>query len=357
MLAKSKRHSKLHLAVLEFHMNPIQTFLLGLPPELAHNFAMSGLRASRFLPGKIRPKKGASRSFLGKKLVNPVGLAAGLDKNAEAVLGLARCGFGFVEVGTVTPLAQPGNPKPRMFRLPEHGALINRMGFNNHGMHAMARRLSAVRESGRLNGTLLGVNLGKNKDTPNDQAVSDYVKGMDCLHSYADYFTINLSSPNTPGLRALQHGQALRTLLSQVKEQQLALAGSSTPVPLMLKVAPDLDQAEVGQIAEQVIACEFDGLIATNTTLARDAVAGHQHAAEQGGLSGAPLTQRSVEVVRQFRRELPEQVTIVGVGGISNAQDAQAMLDAGAQALQIYTSFIYQGANLVQKLVESTIEP
>tara|TARA_Y200000002_G_scaffold277137_1_gene231319 strand:- start:94 stop:1110 length:1017 start_codon:yes stop_codon:yes gene_type:complete len=337
-------------------MNPIQSLLLALPPETAHNLAMSALSSARHLPGMATPLAGKQSTFLGNTLLNPIGLAAGLDKNAEAVLGLARCGFGFVEVGTVTPLAQPGNPKPRMFRLPEHDALINRMGFNNHGMHAMARRLSAVRESGRLNGTLLGVNLGKNKDTPNDEAVTDYVKGMDCLHTYADYFTINLSSPNTPGLRALQHGDALRTLLSQVKERQLALAGGSKPVPLMLKVAPDLDEAEVGQIAEQLIACEFDGLIATNTTLARDAVAGHQHAAEQGGLSGGPLTQRSVDVVRQFRRELPEQVTIVGVGGIGGAQDAQAMLDAGAQALQIYTSFIYKGANLVRNLVNSTAE-
>ena len=337
-------------------MNPIQSLLLALPPETAHNLAMSALSSARHLPGMATPLAGKQSTFLGNTLLNPIGLAAGLDKNAEAVLGLARCGFGFVEVGTVTPLAQPGNPKPRMFRLPEHDALINRMGFNNHGMHAMARRLSAVRESGRLNGTLLGVNLGKNKDTPNDEAVTDYVKGMDCLHTYADYFTINLSSPNTPGLRALQHGDALRTLLSQVKERQLALAGGSKPVPLMLKVAPDLDEAEVGQIAEQLIACEFDGLIATNTTLARDAVAGHQHAVEQGGLSGAPLTQRSVDVVRQFRRELLEQVTIVGVGGIGGAQDAQAMLDAGAQALQIYTSFIYKGANLVRNLVNSTAE-
>jgi dihydroorotate dehydrogenase len=335
-------------------MNPIQSLLLALPPEVAHNVAMAGLSSARFLPGTIAPRTGSPRSFLCHELLNPIGLAAGLDKNAEAVLGLARCGFGFVEVGTVTPLAQPGNPKPRMFRLPEHQALINRMGFNNHGMHAMARRLSTVRESGRLNGTLLGVNLGKNKDTPNDEAVADYIKGMDCLHTYADYFTINLSSPNTPGLRALQHGQALRTLLSQIKERQLALAGGSRPVPLMLKVAPDLDQAEVGQIAEQIIACEFDGLIATNTTLARDAVAGHQHAAEQGGLSGAPLTQRSMEVVRQFRRELPEQVAIVGVGGISSAQDALALLDAGAQALQIYTSFVYNGPKMVHKLVAAT---
>lgn len=337
-------------------MNPIQSLLLALPPETAHNLAMSALSSARVLPGMATPLAGKQSTFLGNTLLNPIGLAAGLDKNAEAVLGLARCGFGFIEVGTVTPLAQPGNSKPRMFRLPEHGALINRMGFNNHGMHAMARRLGDVRTGGRLDGTLLGVNLGKNKDTPNDEAVTDYVKGMDCLHTYADYFTINLSSPNTPGLRALQHGDALRTLLSQVKERQLALAGGSKPVPLMLKVAPDLDEAEIGQIAEQLVACEFDGLIATNTTLARDAVAGHQHAAEQGGLSGAPLTQRSVDVVRQFRRELPEQVTIVGVGGIGSAQDAQAMLDAGAQALQIYTSFIYKGTNLVRNLVNSTAE-
>ena len=223
-------------------------------------------------------------------------------------------------------------------------------------MHAMARRLNDVRASGRLNGTMLGVNLGKNKDTPNGEAVSDYVKGMDCLHTHADYFTINLSSPNTPGLRALQHGDALRTLLSRVKERQLTLAGSSVPVPLMLKVAPDLDEAEVSQIAEQVVACEFDGLIATNTTLSRDAVAGHIHGSEQGGLSGTPLTERSLEVVRQFRRELPEGVAVVGVGGISCGQDARAMLEAGAHVLQIYTSFIYKGANLVQKLVDSTFE-
>ena len=165
--------------------------------------------------------------LLGKPLCNPIGLAAGLDKNAEAVLGLARCGFGFVEVGTVTPLPQPGNPQPRLFRLPEHQALINRMGFNNEGMQAMARRLARVRSSNKLCGTLLGVNLGKNKDTPNEDAASDYLKGMNCLYRYADYFTVNLSSPNTPGLRSLQHGDALRSLLSRLKERQLKLAGQS----------------------------------------------------------------------------------------------------------------------------------
>ena len=241
-----------------------------------------------------------------------------------------------------------------MFRLPEHQALINRMGFNNHGMHAMARRLHEVRSSGRLEGTLLGVNLGKNKDTPNDEAASDYVKGMDCLHGYADYFTVNLSSPNTPNLRQLQHGEPLRILLSQVKERQMALAGQSTPVPLLLKVAPDLDEHEVGQIAEQVCACEFDGIIATNTTLSREAVVGHKHAEEAGGLSGAPLTRRSAQVMAQFRRAVPANLTLVGVGGISSGADALAMLNAGAQALQIYTSFIYKGTKLVRNLVNDT---
>ena len=335
-------------------MNPIQSTLLALPPEAAHNLAMSALGAARFLPGQVSPIAGAERPFLGRVLKNPIGLAAGLDKNAEAVLGLARCGFGFVEVGTVTPLAQPGNPRPRMFRLPEHQALINRMGFNNHGMHAMARRLNRLRSSGRLVDTLLGVNLGKNKDTPNDDAASDYVKGMDCLHGYADYFTVNLSSPNTPGLRQLQHGEPLRLLLSRVKERQMALAKQSAPVPLLLKVAPDLDEEAVGQIAEQVHACAFDGVIATNTTLSRDAVAGHRHAAETGGLSGAPLTQRSLQVVAQFRRALPENMTLIGVGGISSEDDALAMLNAGAQALQIYTSFIYQGTKLVRNLIDAT---
>ena len=335
-------------------MNPLQSLLLALPPETAHDLAIGGLGAVRYLPGRVTPIAGAQRAFLGHNLHNPIGLAAGLDKDAQAVLGLARCGFGFIEVGTVTPLAQPGNPQPRLFRLPEHRALINRMGFNNQGMRAMAKRLEAVRNSDRLMGTLLGVNLGKNKDTPNEDAASDYLKGMDCLHSYADYFTVNLSSPNTPGLRQLQHGETLRALLSKLKEQQLALAGQGVGVPLLLKVAPDLELQEVEQIAEQAVACGFDGIIATNTTLAREAVAGHAHAHESGGLSGAPLTQRSAEVLAQFRRVVPENFTLVGVGGISTANDAQNMLSAGASALQIYTSFIYEGPNIVQTLVQAT---
>jgi dihydroorotate dehydrogenase len=335
-------------------MSALQSILLSLPPERSHDLAIVGLKGAALLPGRVSPLPGRSTTILGKPLRNPVGLAAGLDKNAEAVLGLARCGFGFVEVGTVTPLAQPGNPHPRLFRLPEHKALINRMGFNNDGMQAMARRLARVRSSNKLCGTLLGVNLGKNKDTPNEDAASDYLKGMDCLHGYADYFTINLSSPNTPGLRSLQHGDALRSLLSRLKERQLQLAGQSQPVPLMLKVAPDLSSDDVAQIAEQVVACAFDGVIATNTTLSREAVAEHPHAIETGGLSGQPLADRSVEVVRQLRSVLPEGMALVGVGGISTESQARDMLQAGAQALQIYTSFIYNGPKMVHKLVAAT---
>lgn len=335
-------------------MSALQSILLSLPPERSHDLAIAGLKGAALLPGRVSPLPGRSTTILGKPLRNPVGLAAGLDKNAEAVLGLARCGFGFVEVGTVTPLAQPGNPQPRLFRLPEHKALINRMGFNNDGMQAMARRLARVRSSNKLCGTLLGVNLGKNKDTPNEDAASDYLKGMDCLHGYADYFTINLSSPNTPGLRSLQHGDALRSLLSRLKERQLQLAGQSQPVPLMLKVAPDLSSDDVAQIAEQVVACAFDGVIATNTTVSREAVAEHPHAIETGGLSGQPLADRSVEVVRQLRSVLPEGMSLVGVGGISTESQARDMLQAGAQALQIYTSFIYNGPKMVHKLVAAT---
>lgn len=335
-------------------MSALQSILLSLPPERSHNLAIAGLKGAALLPGRVYPLPGSSSMLLGKPLRNPIGLAAGLDKNAEAVLGLARCGFGFVEVGTVTPLAQPGNPQPRLFRLPEHKALINRMGFNNDGMQVMARRLARVRSSNKLCGTLLGVNLGKNKDTPNEDAASDYLKGMECLHGYADYFTINLSSPNTPGLRSLQHGDALRSLLSRLKERQLQLAGQSQPVPLMLKVAPDLSNDDVAQIAEQVVACAFDGVIATNTTLSRKAVAGHPHAMETGGLSGQPLADRSVEVVRQLRSVLPEDIALVGVGGISTESQARDMLQAGAQALQIYTSFIFNGPKIVHKLVAAT---
>ena len=333
-----------------------QTMLLNLPPELSHSAAIHGLNALGLLPGTVRPLEGRKVTFLGRELANPIGLAAGLDKDAQAVLGLAKVGFGFVEVGTVTPKAQPGNPRPRLFRLKEHNALINRMGFNNQGVDAMALRLERVRRSGRISNTLIGVNLGKNKDTPLENATDDYLIGMNRLYSLADYFTLNLSSPNTPGLRQLQHGGALAELLDRVKEAQQKLANGRSVVPVLLKVAPDLDDEDIESIAAQLAASELEGLIATNTTLERQAVQTHAHAREAGGLSGEPLTQRSAEVVKKFRAKLPGKMPIVGVGGISTPQNALAMLDSGANVLQIYSSFIYQGANLVRKLVAGTTQ-
>lgn len=330
-----------------------QKLLLKLPPEIAHEVAISGLRLLGRLPGRAQPYTVTKRHLFGCEFANPIGLAAGLDKDAKAVAGLARLGFGFVEVGTVTPRPQPGNPRPRLFRLPKHQALINRMGFNNQGVATMVRRLDALRARDQLAGTVIGVNLGKNKDTPLDAAAGDYTTCMQRLHSLADYFTLNLSSPNTPGLRQLQHGSELSELLDQVKDMQQRLAHGGAVTPLLLKVAPDLDDEDIERIAEQVVRHELEGLIATNTTLDRGVVAEHPLSAEAGGLSGAPLTEVSCSVVRKFRRILPAQLPIVGVGGIGSVEDAQAMLDAGANLLQIYTSFIYQGPKLVRSLANN----
>ena len=330
-----------------------QKLLHALPPELAHDVAIAGLQVLGALPGIIRPHESVSRKLFGCEFVNPIGLAAGLDKNAKAVAGLARLGFGFVEVGTVTPRPQPGNPQPRLFRLPEHQALINRMGFNNDGVVAMVRRLDKLRNQNRLEGTIIGVNLGKNKDTPLPEAVDDYIKGMGQLHKLADYFTLNLSSPNTPGLRQLQHGDELSKLLEQVMETQQRLASAGVVTPVLLKVAPDLTDEDIDQIAQQVVRHKLDGLIATNTTLDRRAVQGHPLSEQAGGLSGAPLTEVSCGVVRKFRERLPQGLPIIGVGGIGSIQDAQNMLNAGADLLQIYSSFIYQGSNLVRSLTRS----
>ncbi|MEC7379247.1 MAG: quinone-dependent dihydroorotate dehydrogenase [Pseudomonadota bacterium] len=330
-----------------------QKLLHALPPELAHDVAIAGLQVLGALPGIIRPHESVSRKLFGCEFVNPIGLAAGLDKNAKAVAGLARLVFGFVEVGTVTPRPQPGNPQPRLFRLPEHQALINRMGFNNDGVVAMVRRLDKLRNQNRLEGTIIGVNLGKNKDTPLPEAVDDYIKGMGQLHTLADYFTLNLSSPNTPGLRQLQHGDELSKLLEQVMETQQRLASAGVVTPVLLKVAPDLTDEDIDQIAQQVVRHKLDGLIATNTTLDRRAVQGHPLSEQAGGLSGAPLTEVSCGVVRKFRERLPQGLPIIGVGGIGSIQDAQNMLNAGADLLQIYSSFIYQGSNLVRSLTRS----
>jgi dihydroorotate dehydrogenase len=319
--------------------------LFQIPPETSHHLAIASLRALGRTPGPIHPVRGTAVRVAGLEFRNRVGLAAGLDKDARAVEGLARLGFGFVEVGTVTPKPQPGNPTPRLFRLARDRALINRMGFNNAGVDAMARELTAVRDRGKLEGTLVGINLGKNKDTLLENAEEDYLIGLRRLRELGDYFTLNLSSPNTPGLRELQTGDALVRLLDRVKSE---VAGFAAPVPVFIKVAPDLTDGEIGVIAEKIVSYDVDGLIATNTTIGRPML--ETVANEEGGLSGRPLQSLSRAVVAKFRRELPEGYPIVGVGGIDTELAGRQMLDAGASLLQIYTSLIYEGPVLVRRL-------
>lgn len=324
--------------------------LFALDPEAAHHFSMAALASLGALPGPIGPRAGRPRTVMGLTFENPVGLAAGLDKDAIAILGLARLGFGFVEVGTVTPRPQPGNPKPRLFRVTSQNGLINRMGFNNDGLAGMVPRLRRLRRSGRLKHTRLGVNIGKNKVTDNADAGTDYAACFDAVSAYADYVTVNLSSPNTPGLRDLQTGAALASLLEPLKEQQQTLAvrdGKYTP--LAVKVAPDLAPEDVEEIAQILLELEIDGLIATNTTLERPGVPARL-ASQAGGLSGEPLQPLALATVSAFAAALDGRLPIIGVGGISSAASAQAMLSAGASLLQIYTGFIYQGPGLIKDL-------
>lgn len=285
---------------------------------------------------------------MGLTFPNPVGLAAGLDKNATCVEAFGQLGFGFIEVGTVTPRPQPGNAKPRMFRLPEHGAIINRMGFNNDGVDALVERLHRSTYNG-----ILGINLGKNKDTSEADAVNDYLIGMRKVYSLADYITINISSPNTPGLRDMQHGDHLDALLSALKSCQTELQlKHNRYVPLAVKIAPDLTRDEVEQLAQAFLRHRIDAVIATNTTLQRDEVAGHQFADEAGGLSGKPVNARSTQVIGWLRAALGESIPIIGVGGIHCSATARGKLDAGATLVQLYTGFIYEGPALVKAIVD-----
>lgn len=280
---------------------------------------------------------------------NPVGLAAGLDKNGECIDAFAALGFGFIEIGTVTPRAQPGNPLPRIFRLPERTAIINRMGFNNHGVDALVANVQRARYRG-----VLGINIGKNKDTPNEQALDDYLACLRKVYDYATYITVNISSPNTPGLRTLQHGDALRGLLDGLRrEQDLLHRASGRRVPLLVKIAPDSTDDELAAIAGALVEFGIDGVIATNTTSARTGVEGLKHAEETGGLSGAPLTARSTAVIALLAKELAGRVPIVGVGGIVSAQDALAKKTAGASLVQVYSGFIYRGPGLVREIVRA----
>jgi dihydroorotate dehydrogenase len=328
-------------------------FLFGLDPETAHELTMSSLARTQGTPlsaAYCSSQVSDPIELAGLKFPNRVGLAAGLDKNARCIDGLAAMGFGFVEVGTVTPRAQPGNPKPRMFRLPEANALINRLGFNNDGLDAFLANVqkSSVRRPGARNALLLGLNIGKNAATPIENAVDDYLVCLDGVYPHADYVTVNISSPNTKNLRALQSDEALDALLGRIAERRETLASRhGKRVPIFVKIAPDLDQAQVEVIAATLQRHAMDGVVATNTTLSRDAVKGLRHAEETGGLSGAPMLEASNRVIGQLRAALGKGFPIIGVGGVMSGLDAVSKIKAGADVVQIYTGLIYKGPGLV----------
>ncbi len=311
---------------------------------------MSSLRRAASLGvTNLLPKPRADpRTVMGLRFPNPVGLAAGLDKDGASIDALASLGFGFIEVGTVTPRAQPGNPKPRMFRLPQANALINRMGFNNAGVEAFVRNVQASRFHQEQLG-ILGLNIGKNADTPIERAADDYLLCLEKVYPYASYVTVNISSPNTKNLRDLQDASALDALLSTLKQAQQRLADQHARyVPLVLKIAPDIDAEQIKTIAAALLRHRIDGVIATNTTIQRDAIQGMMHAAEAGGLSGAPVNTRSTAIIRALHHELGDAVPIIGVGGILSGEDARQKQDAGASLVQIYTGLIYRGPALIR---------
>ena len=335
--------------------NLLRPLLFQLEPETAHSLSFTlATLAQRcgVLPNWARHTPEHPCNAFGLHFKNPVGLAAGLDKDAAHIAALTRFGFGFIEVGTVTPRPQPGNPKPRLFRLPEHQAIINRMGFNNGGLETMLPRLAQARNSPNTQASaLLGVNIGKNKDTALADANSDYLRCLHAVAPFADYITINISSPNTPGLRELQHGDARQQLLGALHEARQALTEQlQRPLPLLLKIAPDLSEQDIVDIAHDLQQFAIDGVIATNTTNDRSAVADHRHGQESGGLSGAPLATASSAVITQLRAAMGPHYPIVGVGGIVSGEDAVAKVAAGATMVQLYSGLIYRGPELVQEV-------
>jgi dihydroorotate dehydrogenase len=333
-------------------------FLFGLDPETAHDLTLHSLARVQGTPlewaycaGRVDDPV----TLAGLTFPNRVGLAAGLDKNARCIDGLAAMGFGFVEVGTVTPKPQPGNPKPRMFRLPQANALINRLGFNNDGLDAFVANVqkSSLRKKGRSGSTtplVLGLNIGKNAATPIENATDDYLACLDGVYPHADYVTVNISSPNTKNLRALQSDEALDGLLGAIAARREQLAQSAgRRVPIFVKIAPDLDDAQIGVIAATLQRHGMDGVVATNTTLSREAVKGMPHGEEAGGLSGAPVLEASNRVIRQLRAALGKGFPIIGVGGVMSGADAASKIAAGADVVQIYTGLIYRGPELVRE--------
>jgi dihydroorotate dehydrogenase len=328
-------------------------FLFHLDAETAHGFGLQAMEVA-YRAGlnpllSRRPAPLPTKAF-GLTFPNPVGLAAGLDKNGAHIDALLSLGFGFVEVGTVTPRPQAGNPKPRMFRLPEHEAVINRLGFNNGGVDALVRNV----EKAQRKGGLLGINIGKNKDTPNDSAENDYLLCLERVYPLADYITVNISSPNTAGLRELQEEQALRRLIGTLRDAQEKLGTRhGRRVPMLVKIAPDLSDNDVEAAARVLADLQVDGVIATNTTISRTGVEASPLVAEQGGLSGRPLMSQATAVLRMMRTRLPESIPLIGVGGILSGADAATKQAAGATLVQCYTGLVYRGPALVHECVEA----
>lgn len=336
----------------------IRPLFFKVDPEKIHHFTFSSLKNIFLLPGmsffikksfQIEDKK-LERTVFGIKFKNPVGLGAGLDKDAIAIDELAAFGFGFIEIGTVTPKPQPGNEKPRLFRLKEDNGLINRMGFNNTGAYAIAERLRK-----RKSTIIIGGNIGKNKITSNEDAINDYVESFEILFEYVDYFVVNVSSPNTPGLRALQEKEPLKKLLDTLYSIN---QGKKKPKPILLKIAPDLTNEQLDDIISIVLETKIDGVIATNTTISRDNLKTEKQTIDSignGGLSGKPLTKRSTEVIRYLHEKSKGAFPIIGVGGIHSAEDALEKLEAGASLVQIYTGFVYEGPGLIKKINEAIL--
>lgn len=328
-----------------------RSLLFALDAETAHTLTLPALKhAARFgLTNALEQPLPDPRTVMGLHFPNPVGLAAGLDKDGAYIDGLAALGFGFIEVGTVTPRGQPGNPKPRLFRLPQANAIINRLGFNNQGVDTFVANVQSSRFFQEKQG-ILGLNIGKNADTPIEQAADDYLYCLERVYPYASYVTVNISSPNTKNLRQLQGASELDGLLAQLKDAQQRLADKHKRyVPIALKIAPDIDDEQIKNIAGALLRHKMDGVIATNTTLARDAVQGMPHAEETGGLSGVPVFEKSNTVIRALHAELGDALPIIGVGGILSGNDARTKISAGASLVQIYTGLIYRGPVLVRE--------
>mgnify|MGYP005650841015 FL=1 len=327
----------------------MQNFFSFLDPELAHNLSIKFLSTTGSSPFNILYKQALNHSpisVMGIEFRNKIGLAAGLDKNGEAIDAFDAMGFGYVEVGTVTPKPQPGNLKPRVYRLKKSRAVINRLGFNNKGVDNLLKNLKARRSL-----IPVGVNIGKNKSTPIESGKTDYLECMEKVYDHASYISVNISSPNTENLRALQTGDLLNDLLSSLKEKQHALASSSGKyVPLVLKIAPDLIVDELRTISEALMQHQFDGVIATNTTVDKTSVKGEKNSEQEGGLSGAPLCLKSTEIIKTLHQLLGDEIPILGVGGISSVEDGSEKIQAGAKLLQLYTGFIYEGLPLIRGL-------